>query len=120
MTTNIIINLSVEGFHNWEDAKYIQPEVAFLSYKHRHTFNICCKKNVTHSDRDIEIILFKREIISFLYDEYGIQSGPDEHYKWCDFGPMSCEMIAEVLLNRFELEYCSVMEDNENGAECIK
>ena len=33
------------------------------------------------------------------------------------FGGMSCESIAKELMYAFELNYCSVLEDNENGAE---
>ena len=29
----------------------------------------------------------------------------------------SCEMIAQELLEQFDLTYCAVYEDNENGAE---
>ena len=32
---------------------------------------------------------------------------------------MSCEMIARELAEVFDLFYCSVLEDNENGAEVI-
>ena len=34
-----------------------------------------------------------------------------------NFKSMSCEMIARELYEGFDLEYCSVFEDNENGAE---
>ena len=30
---------------------------------------------------------------------------------------LSCEAIAEMLINEFNLSYCAVMEDDENGAE---
>lgn len=113
--TNIIIKLQVEGFHSWPQAAELLPEVGFLSAKHRHIFHIVAKKKVTHSDRDVEIILFKRKITDFLYFQYG----KNDHslVNVCEFGPMSCEMIAEVLLKKFDLQYCSVLEDNENGAE---
>ena len=32
---------------------------------------------------------------------------------------MSCEMLASELLQTFKLSYCSVLEDNENGAEVL-
>lgn len=115
--TNIIVNLSVEGIHNWPDAKKKMPDVAFLSDKHRHIFNFCLKKKVSHSDRDVEIILFKRSVLEYLYETYGLQHEPDSYYKWCNFGSKSCEMLADELLKQFRLEYCSVLEDNENGAE---
>jgi len=104
MRTNIIVNLQHEAVHQWTDCKL--EGVEFLAFPHRHIFHICCKKEVTHDDRDIEIILLKRTINQFLEDMY-----PKT------FGDMSCEMIAKELLNVFELNYCSVLEDNENGAE---
>ena len=81
-------------------------DVEFLKFPHRHIFHICCKKKVTHDDRDIEIILLKRKINKYLNKMF-----PKT------FGEMSCEMIAKLLLNCFELSYCKVLEDNENGAE---
>ena len=110
--TNVIVKLQVEGIHWWTDAKNVFPEVGFLSDAHRHIFHITCKKRVNHDDRDVEFIMFKRDIQDYLYEKY---------YKKQDrchrFGPMSCEMIARELYEEFDLEYCSVFEDNENGAE---
>ena len=106
---NIIIKLQVEGLHFWEDCDI--EDVDFLAHPHRHIFHITCKKEVTHDDRDIEIIRLKREVLNFLEKKYG---------KVCWFGGMSCEMIAKILLDEFELNYCSVLEDNENGAEIWK
>lgn len=112
--TNIIVKLQVEGFHNWPAAKDILPEVAFLSDPHRHIFHIECKKEVSHSDRDVEIIMFKRNILEYLHATYS----KSKIFFVCEFGPKSCEMIAEELMKEFDLVYCSVLEDNENGAEC--
>ncbi len=112
--TNIIVKLQVEGFHCWPDAKTVVPEMAFLSDRHRHIFHIECRKEVTHDDRDIEIILFKRSILQYLKSNY---SDPKKVLTICEFGPKSCEMLASELLKEFNLDYCSVLEDNENGAE---
>ncbi len=117
MTTNIIINFSLEGFHFWKDAKKFLSEVAFLSNSHRHMFYFTCKKRVYHDDRDIEIIMFKRTIISYLSKKYGKKTNDkDSTISFLNFGGMSCEMIAKELLESFNLTYCSVLEDNENGA----
>ena len=107
MTTSIIINLQVEGVHCWPSCHI--EEVAFLRNPHRHVFHICCKKKVSHLDRDIEIVRFKRRLAEHLHNKYGTPC--------CDFGAMSCEMIAEELYRTFSLSYCSVLEDGENGAE---
>ena len=113
MNTNIIVNLQIEGLHRWKEAKEIFPAVAFLSNFHRHVFWITCKKRVNHSDRNVEFILYKRKITKYLNQIYSL----NEDSNCLHFGGMSCEMIAKELLDKFELEYCSVMEDNENGAE---
>lgn len=122
MQTNIIINFRIEGFHNFPKAVEIFPEVSFLSERHRHIFHIQCKKKVNHDDRDVEFILFKREVHSYMIDKFGANfhdDSPPFHYH-CEFGGMSCEMIARDLLEKFDLEYCSVFEDGENGAEIHK
>ena len=80
----------------------------YLRNEHRHQFAICAKKEVGHEDRDIEIICFKREIAEYLHRRFG---------EPCNFGTLSCETIARILAEEFSLEYCSVLEDGENGAE---
>lgn len=104
MCTQIGVKLQVEGFHFWPNA----PEsVRFLQDNHRHTFHFECLKKVNHDDRDIEFILFKRLIEGYLVHTYG---------KPCQFGPMSCEMIAKELIKEFQLTSCRVSEDDENFA----
>lgn len=115
MRTNVIVTLKVEGTHNWPAAKSIFPEVAFLSDTHRHTFDITCKKKVNHDDRDVEFIMFKRDILDYIEINY-----LDTTLRTHSFGMRSCEMIAKELVEQFDLEYCSVFEDNENGAEVYK
>ena len=109
MKTNVIISLQMEGLHRWQGCNI--REVIFLINSHRHIFYITCKKAVSHNDRDIEIICTKRDIQKYLLNKYSSDGIT------CDFGSMSCEMIAEELVKEFDLSYCSVMEDNENGAE---
>lgn len=115
MKTGIIITFQLEGFHNWPDAKLIFPEVGFLSDRHRHMFWFELHKEVTHADRDIEIILFKRQVIDYLIGQYTTHP-LRQTYNVCEFGAMSCEMIAEKLLNEFNCDFVSVKEDNESGA----
>ena len=115
MKTNVVASLAVDGLHNWPDAKNVFPEVAFLSDLHRHMFHITCKKRVNHDDRDVEFIMLKRDIEDFMHSRYW-----ESESRCFVFDSMSCEMIARVLVEHFELEYCSVLEDNENGAEIYK
>ena len=117
MKTNVIIKLQVEGLHHWPGV-IEHPEleqVHFLKAVHRHVFHITAKKEVTHDDRDIEIIMLKRNILEYLNKRYWVDSG-NTHF----FGSMSCEMIANELVKYFALSYCEVLEDGENGAEVIE
>lgn len=105
--TYIESKIVIEGFHFWKNAP---EEVAFLKDNHRHLFVIRARKEVFHDDRDVEFILFGRKIKQYLIDKYG------DIAHCCQFGGMSCEMIAKELISQFELNYCSVFEDDENGA----
>lgn len=106
----IVINLQVEGVHHWPGCDI--KEVSFLKHPHRHIFHITAKKEVAHNDRDIEIIKLKREIIGWLGFVYS-----SVEFKCINFQALSCEDIAEGLIKKFKLNYCQVLEDNENGAE---
>lgn len=110
--TNVIVKLQVEGMHNWPAAKDIFPEVSFLSDMHRHIFHITVKKEVTHSDRDVEFIIFKRNVQYYLKNKYY-----NEPMRMHMFNSKSCEMIAQEIFDYFDCEYVSVFEDDENGAE---
>ena len=79
---------------------------------HRHKWFITAKKKVNHDDRDVEFIMFKRDIIDYLREEY-FNSLTRTH----EFGSRSCEMLAKEIMEAFDCVYVSVFEDNENGAE---
>ena len=86
-------------------------DVSFLASPHRHIFHFKIWVNVTHDDRDIEFIQFKRWLES-LYSDGTLQL----NFK-------SCEMIARELLAKILDKYpdrdtvkLEVSEDNENGA----
>lgn len=105
--TFIIVNLQVEGIHQWKECPF--ESVSFLKDPHRHIFHIEAQKEVFHDDRDLEFIMLKRKLLYYLKTNY-----EDDHC--LKFGGMSCEMIARELLEKFQLDSCKVMEDNENGA----
>lgn len=111
LQTYIGVRLDVEGLHFWPDAAKIEPTVAFLQHPHRHRFFIEAKKVVSHHDRDIELILFKRLINKYLHNKYF-----DTKLQLMNFKNNSCEMLANELCIEFGLEECSVFEDNEVGA----
>ena len=112
MKTNIIAKIEVEGLHNWPDAQGYYYEVGFLSNVHRHKWFITAKKQVLHDDRDVEFIVFGRDIKQWLERKY---YNPESRTH--EFGAKSCEMLAKEIMIRFDCCYVSVFEDNENGAE---
>ncbi len=85
-------------------------DVSFLGYPHRHIFHFKVWINVTHNDRDIEFIQFKRWLEK-LYNE-GTMS---LDYK-------SCEMMSDELQAQIQAKYpgrevwIEVSEDGENGS----
>ena len=111
MKTNIIIKLQLEGIHRWSNCPF--EEVSYLKNYHRHIFFITMEKQVTHSDRDIEIIMFKHKVQQFLKYNYGNANNV------LNLGDKSCEMLCEELLRTFDCKKVEVLEDNENGAVVI-
>ena len=105
----IWVTFQKEGIHKYPDA----PEgVEFLKYPHRHIFHFKVELEVFHDDRDVEFILFKRELEK-LFADGTLQLD----YK-------SCEMIADDLAFYINNKYpgrdliITVSEDGENGATC--
>ena len=113
MKTRIIVNLQIEGIHSWPNCPI--PEVSYLKFPHRHIFHVKCTKNVSHDDRDIEIIQLKHKLTEYLVSKYFKQE-----FNCLFFSNRSCEMLSEELLTTFDLDYCSFLEDGENGAEVFK
>lgn len=104
----IFVTFQKEGIHRYPDA----PEgVEFLRHPHRHIFHFTVWVDVFHNERDIEFILFKRELET-LYATEVLQ-----------LNHMSCEMLAEELINYISNKYIGrkisviVSEDGENGAQ---
>lgn len=108
---SVLVKLSIDGMHNFPKAAELFPEVDFLSDRHRHMFYFTVSCKVTHSDRDKEFIMLKRDIIDYINGEYF-----NDLTRTCEFGARSCEMLAEEILKEFDAEWVEVWEDNENGA----
>lgn len=111
MRTYVIVRLQVDGMHNFPAAREIFPEVGFLADRHRHIFHFEAKKEVFHDDRDVEFIMFKRDIQDYLKQMY---YKPETRTH--EFGPKSCEMLAKEIFKQFDCVSVSVWEDLENGA----
>ena len=85
-------------------------DVSFLGHPHRHIFHFRVWIGVTHNDRDIEFIQFKRWLEN-LYKEGTMTLD----YK-------SCEMMSDELYDIITQKYpgrevwIEVSEDGENGS----
>ena len=113
----IWVTFNKEGMHKYP-AALTDPnlatgdeyDVSFLGYPHRHIFHVKVWIGVTHDDRDIEFIQFKRWLLNLYKDSILALD-----YK-------SCEMMAEDLYEQIAAKHpgrevwIEVSEDNENGA----
>lgn len=100
----VVVSFDIEGTHYWSGCPF--DAVSYLRQVHRHLFRVIARKAVVSLDREVEIILFKRQLFDYLYMKYR-----------GNFGELSCEMIATELVTTFQLASCTVLEDGENGAE---
>lgn len=109
----IFVTFQKEGIHAYPDA----PEgVEFLKHPHRHIFHFRVDIEVWHDDREIEFILFKRELQNqYKKEVVGLSSA-------LQLNNQSCEMLADDLAEYIQDEYpgrdlkIEVSEDGENGA----
>ena len=113
----IWVTFQKEGIHKYP-AALTEPklatgdeyDVSFLGYPHRHIFHFKVWINVTHDDRDIEFIQFKRWLENLYKD-----SILSLDYK-------SCEMMSGDLYDSISQRYpdrevwIEISEDGENGS----
>ena len=113
----IWVTFNKEGMHKYP-AALTDPalatgdeyDVSFLGYPHRHIFHFKVWIGVTHDDRDIEFIQFKRWLLN-LYKDATLSLD----YK-------SCEMMSGDLYDAISQRYpnrevwIEVSEDGENGS----
>ena len=117
---SIWVTFRKEGIHLYPAAKDDPAlatggwdDVSFLGVAHRHIFHFKVHIQVTHNDRDIEFIQFKRWLES-LYDD-----------KVIELNHKSCEMIADDLYTQINAKYpgrfvvIDVAEDGENGCQIV-
>jgi hypothetical protein len=87
-------------------------DVSFLANPHRHIFHFRVYLSVTHNDRDVEFIQFKRWLEKLYSSNEGVLS---LDYK-------SCEMMSDELYDKISQRYpdreiwIEVSEDGENGS----
>jgi hypothetical protein len=112
MMKSIFVTYQREGIHKYPGAANL-PGVEFLASPHRHMFHFKITLQVYHDDREVEFILFKRELEK-QYDNGTLQLD----YK-------SCEMMADDIASYIISHYpgrdltVEVSEDGENGAVCF-
>ena len=113
----IWVTFQKEGMHKYP-AALTDPalatgdeyDVSFLGYPHRHIFHFKVWLGITHNDRDVEFIQFKRWLLN-LYKDATLS---------LDF--KSCEMMSDDLYAQISQRYpdrevwIEVSEDSENGS----
>lgn len=111
----IWVTFEREGIHCYPAAATTEAlqDVAFLSHPHRHIFKFRVEIAVTHDDRDIEFIQFKRWLQSLYAD--GVL---ELNHKSCE---MICDDLARIVLTKYPYRglRISVSEDGENGATAV-
>lgn len=101
----IFIKTSFEGIHAYKDAP---DEVSFLRNAHRHMFGVYVEMDVYHDDRELEFIMVKNKINSWLRNR--------------DLNNKSCEQLGKDIIILLNNEYGErnykviIDEDGENGA----
>jgi hypothetical protein len=112
MRTEIIVTVNIPGFHYWDGAS---ATVNFLSDLHYHNFSIVTYKEVTCLDREIEYFEFAEKIKEFIHKQFPMNES--SVVRAVNFGTMSCEMIAQVLVEGMHLSACEVWEDQYFGSK---
>lgn len=102
--TVVYCTVLFEGIHCWPTCPF--EEVKYLRDPHRHIFHIKASKEVFHDDRDVEFIMLKHKVETYLKTAF-----PDGQ-----MGATSCEMLGRILMEAFDLVQVEVSEDGENGA----
>jgi hypothetical protein len=113
----IWVTFQKEGIHRYPDA-LTNPalatgdeyDVSFLGHPHRHIFHFRVWIEITHNDRDIEFIQFKRWLENLYKDAI-----LNLDYKSCEM--MSDDLFA-VISNKYPSReiWIEVSEDGENGS----
>ena len=115
----IWITFRKEGIHKYPAAATDpnlatgdEYDVSFLANLHRHIFHFRVWLSVTHNDRDVEFIQFKRWLEKLYSSNEGVLS---LDYKSCEM--MSDDLYAQVSQRYPDREvWIEISEDGENGS----
>jgi len=115
----IWVTFQKEGIHKYPAAATDpnlatgdEYDVSFLANPHRHIFHFRVYLSVTHNDRDVEFIQFKRWLEKLYSSNEGVLS----------LDHKSCEMMSDELYDIINNKYpgrevwIEVSEDGENGS----
>jgi hypothetical protein len=112
MKSIVYAEIQVPGFHSWPDAP---DDLAFLREEHRHLFLFRIGME-SHQSRQFEFFKLQQALRDYIEDAYD----EVESSLGYDFGNLSCEEIAQNLLDAFRgmgiVNFVEVSEDQENGA----
>lgn len=106
---SIFITTNFVGFHRWPEAK---SKRKYLANLHRHLFGVKVEVSVTENNRQIEFHDLK-DVVNTIIEKFILIRKNDA---------MSCEDIAETILDYLELKYSKNMisvtvdEDGECGS----
>jgi len=103
-TAYVVVRTRFAAIHHWPDCDIEGKE--YLKHPHRHEFHVEAWFHVTHNNRDIEFIRQKELLDDWLQNTWDRK----------DLGALSCEMMANCIINKFCANRVSVFEDGENGA----
>lgn len=112
MKREIMVEQTVTALHCWPGAPGMR---SYLRNPHRHDFKVWVWLEVGHNDREIEFHNLQDALLSIL------QSLGETRGAVLDYGSMSCEEIAERVINYIsEATRVQVFEDDRCGAELTK
>jgi len=107
MTNFIFVTAQKEMLHKYPRAP---KPVAFLRNLHRHIFHFKVSIQVFHNDRELEFIIFKNNILTWMREVLNP-----------NMDACSCEMISDLIADKIKTQYpkrhikIEVSEDGENG-----
>jgi len=106
-STMVVCTIKAPALHKHTDSGLKGFE--YLTKTHRHVFHIEVAKESFRGDEIAEGIIIKNELGAFLVEKFKSENGN------LMLGVVGAEDLAGMLLVKFELDYCKVMEDGENG-----
>lgn len=109
----LVVSFDLNGIHHWPGAP---NEYREFRQPHRHLFKFLFRIPVT-GPRSVELFNAREFLIESVLAAYPSISGGDLLARGIDFGPSSCEDIAQKMKSLLGAEKVFVGEDWYLGAE---